>query len=316
MKSTSLVRIGSRQSALAMAQTQQVINGTHFNSKCQIIPIVSSGDKIPGLLRDHGGKSLFTKELDFSLLNHEIDLAVHSMKDVETPVPDGLEIAAVPFREDPRDVLIYRPNLDLDNLPPGTTIGTSSLRRSCQLSYYLKNIEIIPCRGNIQTRLQKFSEEMSGIVLAMAGLKRMGLFNNGLITGIKAKTLILDSIKYVPAAGQGALVVVKRVGDYRFDDALATVNHQPSRFCIEIERQVVDGLNVTCHDPIGVYANIVGEDIHVHVMLFRQPVELHFAEPIIMKMVSNLPGLQLNLEKFIKNISVFASNGVAWQSSD
>lgn len=316
MKSTSPVRIGSRQSALAMAQTQQVLNAINFNLEYQIVPIVSSGDKIAGNLRDHGGKSLFTKELDFSLLNGEIDLAVHSMKDVETPLLDGLEIAAVPFREDPRDVLIYQPNLDLANLPMGSTIGTSSLRRGCQQSYYLKNIEIVPCRGNIQTRLQKFSEGMSGIVLAVAGLKRMGLFNSGLISGIKAETMVLDPLKYVPAAGQGALVVLKRVGDNRFAEALAKVNHQPSRFCVEVERQVVDGLNVTCHDPIGVYANIVGEDIHVHVMLFKQPVALHLAEPIIMQMVSNLSSLQSSLEKLIKNISVFASNVVALQSSD
>jgi hydroxymethylbilane synthase len=301
MKSTSLVRIGSRNSALAMAQTQQVINAVNFNLEYQIVPIVSSGDKIAGNLRDHGGKSLFTKELDFALLNGEIDLAVHSMKDVETPLLDGLEIAAVPFREDPRDVLLYKPNLDLANLPLGTTIGTSSLRRGCQLSYYLENIEIAPCRGNIQTRLQKFSEGMSGIVLAVAGLKRMGLFNNGLITGIKAETMVLDTLKYVPAAGQGALVVIKRVGDNRFDDYLSKINHQPSRFCIEVERQVVEGLNVTCHDPIGVYANIVGEDIHVHVMLFRQPVAVYLAQPIIMKMVSNLSSLQSNLEKLIKD---------------
>lgn len=269
MKSTSPVRIGSRQSALAMAQTQLVVDLLDFKDSCQIIPIVSSGDKIPGNLRDHGGKSLFTKELDFALLNGEIDLAVHSMKDVETPLPGGLEIAAVPLREDPSDVLIYHPNLDLDNLPKGTKIGTSSLRRSCQLRRYFKNVDVVPCRGNIQTRLQKFIiGEMSAIILAMAGLKRVGLYNDGYIKDVSAKTLILDPLQHVPAAGQGALVIIKRVGDDRFDHAFAKINHYHSRLCIDIERKIVKSLNATCHDPIGVHAKIEDNKVHVNVMLF------------------------------------------------
>lgn len=284
MKSTSPLRIGSRKSALAMTQTQQVINCMDLVDEYQIIPIISSGDKIPGLLRDYGGKSLFTKELDLALLNGEIDLAVHSMKDVETPLHKGLEIAAVPIREDPRDVLIYHKDLDLENFPPGTKIGTSSLRRAFQLRHYMKMVEIVPCRGNIQTRLQKFAnKEMSAIVLAMAGLKRMGLYDNGFIKDIPAKTLILDPLQYVPAAGQGALVVVKRVGNERFDHKLSKINHHPSRLCIDIERKIVEGLNVTCHDPIGVYAKIEDDIVYVNVMLFTEdnlPLKMAMKAPI------------------------------------
>lgn len=284
-----------------MAQTQQVISCINFNAETKIIPIVSSGDKIAGSLRDHGGKSLFTKELDQALLNGEIDLAVHSMKDVETPLPEGLVIAAVPMREDPRDVLIYQPGLKLGNLPLKTTIGTSSLRRTYQLNYYLKNIEIVPCRGNIQTRLQKYSDgEMSGIILAVAGLKRMGLFGKGKIHGINAQTQILDPTKYVPAAGQGALVIIKRSDDHRFDAALAKLNHPPSRKAVEIERQVVEALNVTCHDPIGVYA-IIEDEMQLQVMLFEKNNPPGSA-PIFMETSATLLNAHLNIQLLLENI--------------
>ena len=302
MKSTSLIRIGSRQSSLALAQTQQVIDCVDFNSEYEIVPIVSTGDKIAGPLRDHGGKSLFTKELDLALLNGTIDLAVHSMKDVETPLHKDLEIAAVPLREDARDILIYRQGLNLDNLPADTKIGTSSLRRGHQLNFYFKNIEIVPCRGNIQTRLLKFqNNEMAGIILAVAGLKRMGLLNNGSILGVEAQTQILDYEKHVPAAGQGALVVLKRKGDNRFDDALLKINHSPSRLMIEIERQVIEGLNVTCHDPIGVHAQIHKKEIQLKVMLFDKN-EPKSAAPIIMQMSEELADFELCIEIFIESV--------------
>ncbi len=302
MKSTSLIRIGSRQSALAMAQTQQVVDCVNFNTEYEIVPIVSTGDKIAGPLRDHGGKSLFTKELDLALLNGTIDLAIHSMKDVETPLHKGLEIAAVPLREDARDILIYRQGLNLDNLPANAKIGTSSLRRGYQLNFYFKNIEIVPCRGNIQTRLQKFqNKEMAGIILAVSGLKRMGLLNNGSILGVDAQTQILDHEKHVPAAGQGALVILKRKGDKRFDDALLKINHATSRLMIELERKVIEGLNVTCHDPIGVYAQMHKKEIQLKVMLFDKNDHKRVA-PIIMQMSEKLPNFGLCLEIFIESV--------------
>lgn len=266
MVATSAIRVGTRQSALAMAQAQQVV--TALGITCEIIPIISSGDKISGSLRDHGGKSLFTKELDLALLKGEIDLAVHSMKDVETPLPEGLEIGAVPYREDPSDVLII--NSNLKNFDKNVKIGTSSLRRARQLTLHHSNITIAPCRGNIQTRLQKYANgEFDGIVLAMAGLKRMGLLNNGSIDGIQADVQVLDINDYIPAPGQGALVVTKRCNDHRFDEVLKAINHSNSLQAIQIERTVVDALNLTCHDPAGVYAQIKGNEFFVNLILFN-----------------------------------------------
>ncbi len=264
MVATSPIRIGTRKSALAIAQTQQVIAA--MGIECEIVPIISSGDKIAGPLRDHGGKSLFTKKLDVAVLQGEIDLAVHSMKDVETPLPAGLEIAAVPPREDPRDVLITR----MGNYDENITIGTSSLRRARQLTLHHPNITILPCRGNIQTRLQKYANgEFDGIILAMAGLKRMGLFNNGCVEGVQANVEVLDLDNYIPAPGQGALVVIKRSNDHRFNDILKTINHPDSLLAIQIEREIVDALNLTCHDPVGVHAQIKGNMFWVNVVLFN-----------------------------------------------
>lgn len=266
MTATSAIRVGTRQSALAMTQAQQVI--TALGVACETVPIISTGDKISGPLRDYGGKSLFTKELDLSLLKGEIDLAVHSMKDVETPLPEGLEIGAIPYREDPRDVLITNPRLK--HVGNGVRIGTSSLRRAHQLTLHYPNITIAPCRGNIQTRLQKYVQgEFDGIVLAMAGLKRMGLLNKGSIEGIQANVQVLDVDDYIPAPGQGALVVTRRSNDYRFDKILEMINHPDSSQAIQIERAVVDALNLTCHDPVGVYAQIKGNEFFVNLILFN-----------------------------------------------
>ena len=294
MTATSPKRIGTRQSALAMAQAQQVV--TALGGICEIVPIISSGDKITGNLRDHGGKSLFTKELDLALLQGEIDLAVHSMKDVETPLPEGLAIGAVPYREDPRDVLITRSW----PLEKGAIIGTSSLRRAHQLTLHHLNIAIAPCRGNIQTRLQKYSNgEFDGIILAMAGLKRMGLFNNGCLDGIQANVQALDVNDYIPAPGQGALVVTKRSNDHRFDDALNAINHPDSLLAIQIERNIVDSLNLTCHDPVGVYAQIKGNEFFMNFILFN-------AEDFITEQVhGSLKDQQKLIQDLVEHVSKF-----------
>lgn len=293
MVTTSPIRVGTRQSALAMAQAQQVTAA--LGVVCEIVPIISSGDKILGSLRDHGGKSLFTKELDLALLKGEIDLAVHSMKDVETPLPEGLEIGAVSCREDPRDVLIT--NSRLKHFEKGIRIGTSSLRRAHQLALHHPNITIAPCRGNIQTRLQKYANgEFDGIVLAVAGLKRMGLFNNGSIEGIQANVQMLDVNDYIPAPGQGALVVTKRSNDHRFDEILKGINHPDSLQAIQIERMVVNALNLTCHDPVGIYAQIKENEFFVNIILFN-------AEGFVTEQVrGTLDAVERVLQKLISRI--------------
>ena len=293
MVATSPISIGTRKSALALIQAEQVAHA--LGVPYQIVPIISSGDQIPGPLRDHGGKCLFTKEIDLALLSGEIDLAVHSMKDVETPLPDGLEIAAVPSREDPRDVLIYHCNLSFDAI---TKVGTSSLRRARQLTLHYPNIIILPCRGNIQTRLQKFTQgQYDGLVLAAAGLKRLGMLEDGSIKGIEAQVQLLDVDNFVPAPGQGALVVLKRKGDARFDAALEIINHEESFFAIKIERAVVDALNLTCHDPVGVYATVTGATFTLSLQLFSQGSEL-----IQKSLKGNLENIDYLLKSFIDEV--------------
>ena len=157
-------------------------------------------------------------------------------------------------------------------------------------------------RGNIQTRLQKFSnQEFAGIVLAIAGLKRMGLFNDGKIKGINAQTQILDLTKYVPAAGQGALVVIKRKNDHRFDEALAKIHHSESYMAINVERQIIEALNVSCHDPIGVYSEIIENKIKIKFMLFDKNA-LVTTSPIFMETMIFLINLQSGLNIFIESI--------------
>lgn len=269
MITPSPIRIGTRKSALSIVQTRQVIAAMEISADYELVPIVSSGDKIAGPLHEHGGKSLFTKELDTILLRGEIDFAVHSMKDVETPLPEGLEVAAVPLRLDPRDVLITNPDVQLENHEAKITIGTSSLRRARQLTLRYPNISIMSCRGNIQTRLQKYvNGDFDGIVLALAGLLRMGIFNKNSIDRVNANVQILDTNFCVPAPGQGALAVVKRCGDARFDSILQKINHADSFLAIQIERTITDSLNLSCHDAVGVYAQVEGSTFSVRAILF------------------------------------------------
>lgn len=276
MITPSPIRIGTRKSALAIAQSRQIIAAMNIGVNYELVPIISSGDKIAGPLHVHGGKSLFTKEIDAALLMGKIDLAVHSMKDVETPLSDGLEIAAVPLRLDARDVLIFNPDINLENTAKYATIGTSSLRRGHQLMFHYPGVFVVPCRGNVQTRLQKYvNGDVDGVILAMAGLQRLGIFNDSSIEGIKAHIKILDARSFVPAPGQGALAIVKRTNDTRFDEYLKKVNHSDSFLSIQIERKITKALNLSCHDPVGIYARIEEGILFVSVQLFegRQLIE-------------------------------------------
>jgi hydroxymethylbilane synthase len=184
----------------------------------------------------------------------------------------------VPLRADPRDVLITNPNVQLDNLQNTITIGTSSLRRERQLTLHYPNFSILPCRGNIQTRLQKYANgEFDGIILALAGLVRMGLYSNGCIEGVTANVQVLDAGLYIPAPGQGALAIIKRCNDHRFDQVLQEINHPDSLLAIQIERQIIDALNLTCNDPVGVYVQITGNEISINCVLFNDQAPMEQA---------------------------------------
>lgn len=245
--------IGSRGSQLALRQTHLVaerLKENHPGLDVEIKVIHTQGDKILDVaLSKIGDKGLFTKELETALLNKEIDLAVHSLKDVPTVIPDGLSLGAILDREPPADALISAKGYKLADLPAGAVIGTSSLRRRAQLMAYRPDLKIVDLRGNLETRIRKMRElDMDGIILAWAGLARMGL--EDLITEI------LDAEIMVSAAGQGALAVEIRSDDTRTRELLAVLDSPISRAETAAERAFLGGLGGGCQVPIGAMANV------------------------------------------------------------
>ena len=243
------LRIGTRGSALARWQAEFVRAGlARHGVAAELVIIRTSGDRDrQSSLRVIGGKGVFTKELEDALLEERIDLAVHSMKDVPTTLPAGLEIAAICEREDVRDALISRGGLKLDQLPSGARIGTSSLRRQAQLRHYRSDFEMVDMRGNVDTRLAKLTQgDYDAIVLAKAGLDRLGKAEQ--ITEILAPEICL------PAAGQGAVGIETRKQEGSIAAAMRKLNHRPSQTAVEAERAVLAGLESGCQVPIGVWA--------------------------------------------------------------
>lgn len=252
--------VGTRQSALALTQTGQVIDRLRelalkhgLDVEFSVKKIVTKGDKILDVtLSKVGGKGLFVKEIEQALLDREIDIAVHSMKDVPSILPDGLVIGAVPQRVDPRDCLIARDGRNLDELPEGARIGTSSLRRACQLQAHRRDLKLEPIRGNIDTRLKKLETEgLDAIVLAAAGLHRIGWADR-----ISA---YLDPGVCLPAVGQGALGIECRADDHELLELLALLNDEETSRCVAAERSFLARLDGGCQVPIGAYAES-GED--------------------------------------------------------
>lgn len=225
-----------------------------FEVEFSVRKIVTKGDKILDVtLSKVGGKGLFVKEIEQALLDREIDLAVHSMKDVPSELPEGLVIGAVPKRLDPRDCLISRDGRKLDELPRGARIGTSSLRRACQLQAYRGDLKLEPIRGNIDTRLNKLeTEQLDAIVLAAAGLQRIGW------TGRVSE--YLDPAVCLPAVGQGALGIECRADDTELLELLALLNDKESSRRVAAERAFLARLDGGCQVPIGAYAESVHED--------------------------------------------------------
>jgi len=220
----------------------------------EVRKIVTKGDRIVDVtLSKVGGKGLFVKEIEQAMLDEEIDLAVHSMKDMPSELPDGLVIGAVPLREDPRDCLITRGNLTFAELPQGAKVGTSSLRRSSQLRTLRPDLAIEWIRGNIDTRIRKLEEEgFDAIVLAAAGLRRMGWESR--------ISDILPPDVCIPAVGQGALAIECRQGDADVRELLSLYNDEPTELAVTAERAFLRRLNGGCQIPIGGYAEIIGEE--------------------------------------------------------
>jgi hydroxymethylbilane synthase len=216
--------------------------------KINVEKIVTKGDRILDVtLSKVGGKGLFVKEIEQALFDGVIDFAVHSMKDMPAEIPDGLIIAAVPEREDPRDALITRDGRNFSELPKGARVGTSSLRRAAQLKFARPDLEIISLRGNIDTRLRKLEEEgLDAIVLATAGLLRMGWLDR------VTQRLSVDIC--IPAVGQGALAIQCRADDHELINLLSEMEHAQTRLAVTAERKLLARLNGGCQVPIGAYA--------------------------------------------------------------
>jgi hydroxymethylbilane synthase len=243
-----MLTIGSRGSQLALWQARWIRSRLEeMGETCRIEVIRTTGDKIIDVpLAKVGTKGLFTKEIEEALTRGGIDLAVHSMKDLPTVLPEGLVVAAVPEREDPRDALLGR---KLRDLPHGGKVGTSSLRRAAQLRALRPDLEVEPVRGNLDTRLRKLDEgRYDAIVLAAAGLKRMGW--DGRIAEI------LSTNYMCPAAGQGALAIETRSDGGPAEQISRKLNHPETRLAVTAERALLASLGGGCQVPIGAYAAV------------------------------------------------------------
>jgi len=246
--------IGSRGSQLALAQTAEVtaqLKKLYPSINITIKIIKTKGDKIDDVpLAKIGSKGLFIKELEEALIKKEIDLAVHSMKDVPTELPSGLIIGAITRRLDARDVFISKENKQLDELPQGAIIGTSSLRRKIQILDYRQDVKIMDLRGNLDTRLKKLAiqPELQGIIVALAGVIRLGLE--------KEITQILPTEIILPAAGQGALGIEIREDDIVMKELVSRLNDEESYLAITSERAFLKELGGGCQTPVAVLGQI------------------------------------------------------------
>ena len=250
-----MIRLGTRRSALATAQAAQVADSLRaLGHEVELVPIVTTGDTSKAPLEQIGGTGVFVSALRDALLANEIDIAVHSLKDLPTTPLDGLTIGAVPQREDPRDVLVARDGLSLGELQTGALVGTGSPRRVAQLEALGLGLELTGIRGNVDSRIAMVAEgKLDAVVLARAGLARLGRLSE--------VTETLDPIQVLPAPGQGALGIECRADDAAVLAALAPLEDPAVRTAVTAERQLLATLEAGCTAPVGALAEVVeGED--------------------------------------------------------
>ena len=256
------IRVGTRTSALAVAQTDEVVGTLRMSfpdTQFQIVPITSEGDRNKDAPLLSLGRGTFANRLEQSLLDGDIDMAVHSAKDLASALPDGLVIAAYPERKDPRDVIVNRWALRFDDLPPGATLGTSSPRRCGQLLSVRPDIQFVPIRGNVDTRLSKVgTDDCDGVVLAAAGLERLSRLDEA--------TEILTTDLCVPDAGQGALAVETRFDDDLVKEMLEVVNHRETWAAVTAERAFVQTTGGGCRVPVAAYAVVEAGALRIRTM--------------------------------------------------
>ncbi len=246
------LRIGTRGSELALAQTEYVAARLHeLGHETDLVKITTTGDRIQGSLSEHGGKSLWVQEIEEALLAGAIDLAVHSAKDLPVELADGLTIGAHPQREDPRDVFVGAPGRRFASLPPGARVGTGSLRRIALLRSLRPELEPVPIRGNVPTRLRKIdSMRLDGVLLAAAGLLRLGLEDQILDP--------LDPDRFIPAGGQGAVSLEVAIDDEEVGDIVGRLDDPGVAVRIRAERAFLFELGTGCRTPVAVHASFHG----------------------------------------------------------
>jgi hydroxymethylbilane synthase len=250
-----VIRLGTRGSALALAQAAWVAE--RLPGEVELVPIRTSGDERSRGAPELEDKSRFVKEIEDALLRGDIDLAVHSAKDVPAQLPDGLTIVAVPERADPRDAICGARSVD--DLPEGAVVGTGSLRRRALLLAGRPDLDVRDLRGNVDTRLRRLTEgDFDAIVLAQAGLDRLGRGGEG---------RPLDPAGFVPAAGQGCLALEARADDLAGRDAAASLTDRDALTCLTAERAAVRALDATCRTPVGAHARVSGDEVSLTVFV-------------------------------------------------
>ncbi|WGF88721.1 hydroxymethylbilane synthase [Marinivivus vitaminiproducens] len=270
MTSHPVLRIGTRGSPLALAQAELV--RAALARACpdlaepgaiQVVPVTTAGDRIQDrTLAEIGGKGLFTEEIERGLLDGDLDLAVHSMKDMPTALPDGLVIGAMLEREDPRDVLLSRERVGLEALPAASVVGTAALRRRAQVLALRPDLSVVPLRGNVQTRLRKLREgEVDATLLAAAGLARLGLSVED------AGGSVLAAETMLPAVAQGAIGIECRADHAALLDRLGAIGHAETEACVGVERAFLAELDGSCRTPIAAYAQKHGGDVRLRGLL-------------------------------------------------
>jgi hydroxymethylbilane synthase len=249
---TTTLRLGTRASQLALTQSQHVADALTAASgvPVELVHVSTYGDRSTEAIAQLGGTGVFVSALRDALHAGTVDLAVHSFKDLPTAPAPGLTVAAVPPREDPRDVLVARDGLTLGELPPGSRVGTGAPRRVAQLRALGLGLDVVPIRGNVDTRMGKVTAgELDAVVLARAGLARLGR--------LSAVTEVLDPIQVLPAPAQGALAVECRTDDSRVVELLAALDDPAARACVAAERSVLGALEAGCSAPVAAHAELV-----------------------------------------------------------
>lgn len=260
-----VIKIGTRRSPLALIQTNLVVDQIkiHYpNINCEIVPIITSGDLIKDKnLYDIGGKALFLKEIENALINGEIDLAVHSLKDVPCKLPLELMICAVLESEDARDVFVCLDYKSIEELPFASKVGTSSVRRKVLIQRKRPDLKIVTFRGNVDSRIKKLMQgDVDATILAYSGLKRLGLFDTQYCHLIETKEML-------PSVGQGVIAIEIRKNDNKMQEICNKINHCETWELMQAGRAFLEYLDANCKTPVAAYSMYIGNDIHTEFML-------------------------------------------------